>query len=149
MWQFIFMEQFFLSSVTVWSVGLILGVVLHEAPKILDKIFSFHLWHILGRMTPPIPPVVKVEHGVDNVEKIKTLLTFSCCGNSPLSSSKMLHGSRVVELMFPAWCVILFRLQIYQDLRDELAKVKTLEALADVSKQLKQHCQVETLKTSL
>ncbi|XP_037545311.1 tRNA-dihydrouridine(16/17) synthase [NAD(P)(+)]-like [Nematolebias whitei] len=34
-------------------------------------------------------------------------------------------------------------LQIYQDLRDELAKVKTLEGLADVSKQLKQHCQEE------
>lgn len=34
------------------------------------------------------------------------------------------------------------RLQIHQDLRDDLAKVKTLEALADVSKQLKLRCQV-------
>lgn len=34
------------------------------------------------------------------------------------------------------------RLQIHQDLREDLAKVKTLEGLADVSKQLKQRCQV-------
>lgn len=34
------------------------------------------------------------------------------------------------------------RLQIHQDLREDLAKVKTLEGLAEVSKQLKQRCQV-------
>lgn len=34
------------------------------------------------------------------------------------------------------------RLQIHQDLREDLAKVKTLDGLADVSKQLKQRCQV-------
>lgn len=34
------------------------------------------------------------------------------------------------------------RLQIHQDLREELAKVKTLEGLAGVSKQLKLRCQV-------
>ncbi|KAK5855689.1 hypothetical protein PBY51_007346 [Eleginops maclovinus] len=34
-------------------------------------------------------------------------------------------------------------LQIHQDLREDLAKVKTLEALADVSKQLKLRCQEE------
>lgn len=33
-------------------------------------------------------------------------------------------------------------LQIHQDLREDLAKVKTLDGLADVSKQLKQRCQV-------
>lgn len=37
------------------------------------------------------------------------------------------------------------RLQIHQDLREDLAKVKTLDALADVSKQLKQRCQVGNL----
>ncbi|XP_041828887.1 tRNA-dihydrouridine(16/17) synthase [NAD(P)(+)]-like [Melanotaenia boesemani] len=37
-------------------------------------------------------------------------------------------------------------LQIHQDLREELAKVKTLEALADVSRQLKQRCQEEMAK---
>uniref|UniRef100_A0A669C8U3 tRNA-dihydrouridine(16/17) synthase [NAD(P)(+)]-like n=1 Tax=Oreochromis niloticus TaxID=8128 RepID=A0A669C8U3_ORENI len=35
-------------------------------------------------------------------------------------------------------------LQIHQDLREELAKVKTLEGLADVSKQLRLRCQVQT-----
>lgn len=34
------------------------------------------------------------------------------------------------------------RLQIHQDLREDLAKVKTLDGLDDVSKQLKQRCQV-------
>lgn len=34
------------------------------------------------------------------------------------------------------------RLQIHQDLREDLAKVKTLDGLAHVSKQLKQRCQV-------
>ncbi|TNM97423.1 hypothetical protein fugu_015579 [Takifugu bimaculatus] len=34
-------------------------------------------------------------------------------------------------------------LQIHQDLREDLAKVKTLDGLADVSKQLKQRCQEE------
>ncbi|XP_013879759.1 tRNA-dihydrouridine(16/17) synthase [NAD(P)(+)]-like [Austrofundulus limnaeus] len=34
-------------------------------------------------------------------------------------------------------------LQIYQDLRDKLGKVKTLEGLAEVSRELKQHCQKE------
>lgn len=34
------------------------------------------------------------------------------------------------------------RLQIHQDLRDDLAKVKTLEGLANVSKQLRLRCQV-------
>uniref|UniRef100_A0AAY4AW69 tRNA-dihydrouridine(16/17) synthase [NAD(P)(+)]-like n=1 Tax=Denticeps clupeoides TaxID=299321 RepID=A0AAY4AW69_9TELE len=33
-------------------------------------------------------------------------------------------------------------LQVHQDLREELAKVKTLEALAEVSEQLKHRCQV-------
>ncbi|RVE69009.1 hypothetical protein OJAV_G00073580 [Oryzias javanicus] len=37
-------------------------------------------------------------------------------------------------------------LQIHQDLREELAKVKTLEALADVSSQLRQRCQEERAK---
>uniref|UniRef100_A0AAX7VVW2 tRNA-dihydrouridine(16/17) synthase [NAD(P)(+)]-like n=1 Tax=Astatotilapia calliptera TaxID=8154 RepID=A0AAX7VVW2_ASTCA len=36
-------------------------------------------------------------------------------------------------------------LQIHQDLREELAKVKTLEGLADVSKQLRLRCQLEIL----
>lgn len=39
-------------------------------------------------------------------------------------------------------CVCVRRLQIHQDLRDDLAKVKTLEALANVSQQLKLRCQV-------
>lgn len=39
-------------------------------------------------------------------------------------------------------CVFVRRLQIHQDLRDDLAKVKTLEALANVSQQLKLRCQV-------
>lgn len=39
-------------------------------------------------------------------------------------------------------CVCVCRLQIHQDLRDDLAKVKTLEALANVSEQLKLRCQV-------
>lgn len=43
-----------------------------------------------------------------------------------------------------AACMCLFRLQIHQDLREELAKVKTLEGLADVSKQLRLRCQVQT-----
>lgn len=38
--------------------------------------------------------------------------------------------------------MLVCRLQIHQDLREELAKVKTLEALAEVSKQLKLRCQV-------
>ncbi|XP_039467500.1 tRNA-dihydrouridine(16/17) synthase [NAD(P)(+)]-like [Oreochromis aureus] len=37
-------------------------------------------------------------------------------------------------------------LQIHQDLREELAKVKTLEGLADVSKQLRLRCQEEIAK---
>uniref|UniRef100_A0A3B3C2K1 Dihydrouridine synthase 1-like (S. cerevisiae) n=1 Tax=Oryzias melastigma TaxID=30732 RepID=A0A3B3C2K1_ORYME len=37
-------------------------------------------------------------------------------------------------------------LQIHQDLREELAKVKTLEALADVSSQLRRRCQEERAK---
>ncbi|KAM7386126.1 hypothetical protein PAMA_008982 [Pampus argenteus] len=37
-------------------------------------------------------------------------------------------------------------LQIHQDLREELAKVKTLEALADISKQLRLRCQEEIAK---
>lgn len=36
------------------------------------------------------------------------------------------------------------RLQIHQDLREDLAKVKTLAGLADVSKQLRLRCQVIT-----
>lgn len=40
------------------------------------------------------------------------------------------------------YCVCVCRLQIHQDLRDDLAKVKTLEGLANVSKQLKLRCQV-------
>lgn len=39
-------------------------------------------------------------------------------------------------------CVCVSRLQIHQDLREELAKVKTLEGLAGVSKQLRLRCQV-------
>ncbi|KAF3699543.1 tRNA-dihydrouridine(16/17) synthase [NAD(P)(+)]-like [Channa argus] len=39
-----------------------------------------------------------------------------------------------------------YTLQIHQDLREELAKVKTLEALADVSKQLRLRCQEEITK---
>lgn len=39
-------------------------------------------------------------------------------------------------------CACVRRLQIHQDLRDDLAKVKTLEALANVSQQLKLRCQV-------
>ncbi len=39
-------------------------------------------------------------------------------------------------------CVCVCRLQIHQDLREELAKVKTLEGLANVSKQLRLRCQV-------
>uniref|UniRef100_A0A8C7YVX5 tRNA-dihydrouridine(16/17) synthase [NAD(P)(+)]-like n=1 Tax=Oryzias sinensis TaxID=183150 RepID=A0A8C7YVX5_9TELE len=37
-------------------------------------------------------------------------------------------------------------LQIHQDLREELAKVKTLQALADVSSQLRRRCQEERAK---
>ncbi|CAG5986559.1 unnamed protein product, partial [Menidia menidia] len=37
-------------------------------------------------------------------------------------------------------------LQIHQDLREELAKVKTLQALAEVSRHLKQRCQEEMAK---
>ncbi|XP_061568102.1 tRNA-dihydrouridine(16/17) synthase [NAD(P)(+)]-like [Cololabis saira] len=37
-------------------------------------------------------------------------------------------------------------LQIHQDLREDLAKVKTLAALADVSSQLRQRCQEEVAK---
>ncbi|XP_028842588.1 tRNA-dihydrouridine(16/17) synthase [NAD(P)(+)]-like isoform X2 [Denticeps clupeoides] len=37
-------------------------------------------------------------------------------------------------------------LQVHQDLREELAKVKTLEALAEVSEQLKHRCQDEIAK---
>ena len=39
-------------------------------------------------------------------------------------------------------CVCVFRLQIHQDLREDLAKVKNLEALSGVSRHLKQRCQV-------
>ncbi|XP_023813631.1 tRNA-dihydrouridine(16/17) synthase [NAD(P)(+)]-like isoform X3 [Oryzias latipes] len=38
------------------------------------------------------------------------------------------------------------RLQIHQDLREELAKVKTLQALAEVSSQLRRRCQEERAK---
>lgn len=38
------------------------------------------------------------------------------------------------------------RLQIYQELREELAKVKTLSGMAEVNRQLKQRCQVGTLQ---
>ena len=39
-------------------------------------------------------------------------------------------------------CVCVCRLQIHQDLREELGKVKNLEGLAGVSKQLRLRCQV-------
>lgn len=38
--------------------------------------------------------------------------------------------------------MVVCRLQIHQDLREELAKVKNLEGLADVSEQLRLRCQV-------
>lgn len=34
------------------------------------------------------------------------------------------------------------RLQVYQQLREELAKVKTLEGIVDVNRELKLRCQV-------
>lgn len=37
---------------------------------------------------------------------------------------------------------ICLRLQVYQQLRDELAKAKTLEGITDVSRELKLRCQV-------
>lgn len=49
-----------------------------------------------------------------------------------------------IELQ-PCDVCVCVRLQIHQDLREELAKVKTLEALADVSKQLRLRCQVTAL----
>ena len=43
-------------------------------------------------------------------------------------------------------CVSVCRLQIHQDLREELAKVKNLESLADVSRKLRLRCQVTATK---
>lgn len=37
---------------------------------------------------------------------------------------------------------ICLRLQVYQQLREELAKVKTLEGIVDVNRELKLRCQV-------
>lgn len=37
---------------------------------------------------------------------------------------------------------ICLRLQVYQHLREELAKVKTLEGIIDVNRELKLRCQV-------
>lgn len=37
---------------------------------------------------------------------------------------------------------ISLRLQVYQQLREELAKVKTLEGIVDVNRELKLRCQV-------
>lgn len=37
---------------------------------------------------------------------------------------------------------ICLRLQVYQQLREELAKVKTLEGILDVNRELKLRCQV-------
>lgn len=37
---------------------------------------------------------------------------------------------------------ICLRLQVYQQLREELAKVKTLEGIIDVNRELKLRCQV-------
>lgn len=42
------------------------------------------------------------------------------------------------DLMFG----ICLRLQVYQQLREELAKVKTLEGIVDVNRELKLRCQV-------
>lgn len=39
---------------------------------------------------------------------------------------------------------ICLRLQVYQQLREELAKAKTLEGIADVNRDLKLRCQVTT-----
>lgn len=38
--------------------------------------------------------------------------------------------------------LVSLRLQVHQQLRDELAKVKTLEGLVAVNRELKLHCQV-------
>lgn len=67
--------------------------------------------------------------------------TSSSCGTTRMSASVRLHVCK--RYRNRSVCSRLrFRLQIHQDLREELAKVKTLQALAEVSKQLRLRCQV-------
>ncbi|XP_077475202.1 tRNA-dihydrouridine(16/17) synthase [NAD(P)(+)]-like isoform X4 [Stigmatopora argus] len=51
--------------------------------------------------------------------------------------------AHLFKLWHHTYAVCCVRLQIHQDLREELAKVKTLESLVNVSDQLKMRCQEE------
>lgn len=54
----------------------------------------------------------------------------------------LLHHVNMFQTYLFAACDMCLRLQIHQDLREDLAKVKTLQGLAGVSKQLRLRCQV-------
>lgn len=43
--------------------------------------------------------------------------------------------------------IFVLRLQIHQDLREDLAKAKNLAGIVEVNRQLKQRCQVQTSQT--